>query len=267
MKDVTPDPVPETDSEKQLTVSKELLVSNDNDIQYVKQELHEAVARFQTGHRKRLREEVFSNLRTAPEYKLLELLLTFVLPRKDTRPLAHALLERFGSIRMVLDASAEDLLSIPGLGKKTTELWDLFRELQARYVECPIVQGETLATVHNVVKMARARLGNAKIEMLWVAYVDTRLHLISWVPFAQGTLNAALFFPQEVIREALRLHAWGIILVHNHPGGSGASAQDIDITRRMDEAARATDLCLLEHIILINDDYIGLREEGILPPL
>jgi len=220
-----------------------------------------------TGHRERLRDEVLGNISHAADYKLLELLLTYAIPRRDTKPVAKALLDAFGSLRGVLDASRDALLEIPGIGLHTADLWELLRELRARYEELPLIRGTQLCNNKTVAAIARTRLSGLKNEELWIALVDTGLHLIRWECVAKGSLDAAYVNMPEIIRLCLTHRAWGFILVHNHPGGNGPSAQDVMITQKLEAAAQATGICLLEHLIIMDNVYCGLREEHFLPPL
>ena len=220
-----------------------------------------------TGHRKRLSEEVLGNLSRTPDYKLLELLLTYSVPRRDMKPAAKAMLKAFGSLRGVMDAAREDLLEIPGIGAKPADLGELLHEIHARYEEAPLVRKVRLCNNKSVAAMARARLAGLKVEELWIALIDTGLHLIRWECVTRGTLNAAYVNIPEIIRLCLTHHAWGFILVHNHPGGGRPSAQDVTITQQIEAAANAAGICLLEHLIIMDNDYCGLREEHILPPL
>lgn len=219
------------------------------------------------GHRERLRQEVLANLRGSPEYKLLEMLLTYVQPRVDTKPLAKELLRVFGNLRGVLDADSNELLAVKGMGQTSANFLALTREVWSRYLETPLFIGEILGDNNAVAKMARVRLGGKRLEELWVALVDTRLKLVAWEKISQGTINAAHFFPQEVVRMAIDKKAWGIILVHNHPGGSGPSTADVELSKHLERSAEASGLKLLEHLIIIDNNYHGLRTEGFLPPL
>ncbi len=219
------------------------------------------------GHRTRLRKDVMGTLSSTADDRLLEFLLTFALPRKDTKPLARALLQRFGNLRGVLDADRDSLLDVKGLGSGCADFFELLRELHARYEEAPVFRGERLCDNATVAAMARARLSGLQIEELWIALVDTRLHLLAWLPVSRGSINAALVNTQEIIRLCLKHHAWGFILVHNHPAGGKPSAQDIAITQKVEEAARAAGFFLLDHLVIMDNNYCGLREEGFLPPL
>lgn len=220
------------------------------------------------GHRQRLREEVRRNPRDVAEYKLLEMLLTYVQPRKDTRQLAKRLLETFGNIRGVLDAGRDDLLRVQDMGPMAADLWGLLRELWARREETEPFQKEKLCDNFTVARLARARLRGLKEEEIWAALVDHQLYLIDWIQIAQGICNSTHFYPHKVVRECLLRRAWGFVLVHNHPGGTAKpSKADIEITTRMIHAAAAVNLHMVEHIIVTDTDYCGLRERGdVLPP-
>ena len=227
----------------------------------------ESTSPLYAGHRERLREEVMGNLFRAADYKLLELLLTYAIPRRDTKPAARALLESFGSLRGVLDAGREDLLRIPGIGARSADLLELFRELRARYEHSPLIRGVKLCSNKNVADMARVRLAGLKTEEIWAALVDSGLHLIHWECVAKGSLDAAFVNTSEIIRLCLSRRAWGLILVHNHPAGGKPSAQDVCITQKLEAAAQAVGIYLLEHLIIMDNAYCGLREEHFLPPL
>lgn len=222
---------------------------------------------FHTGHRERLREEVLQNLQSTQEYKLLELLLTYALPRVDTKPVARELLQEFGSLRSVMDARVEQLERIQGIGPRCAELIVLMRELWVRYEAGSQVKKRVLGTNKIVAGLARARLRGLPREQLWAVYVDTRLREISWKLFAEGTLDAAAYHQEEVLREGMMRHAWGFYLIHNHPGGSGPSREDIVSTQRLIEATKGSGLKLIEHLIITDTDYHGLREQKFLPSL
>lgn len=222
---------------------------------------------YHTGHRERLREEVLQNLHMTQEYKLLELLLTYALPRVDTKPIARELLQEFGTLRGVLDARVEQLGRVQGIGPRCAELIVLMRELWVRYEAGAQVKKRILNSNKIVADQARARLRGLPREQLWAVYVDTRHRELSWKMFAEGTLDAAAYHQEEVLREGMMRHAWGFYLIHNHPGGSGPSREDIISTQRLIEATKGSGLKLIEHLIITETDYHGLREQKFLPSL
>ncbi len=219
------------------------------------------------GHRERLKQSVIQNLRQASDVHLLEFLLTFAIPRRDTKPMAKELVRVFGNIRAVLDAERDEITSINGLGSHCADLWEVIRELRARYEECPVRRKLRICNNKTVAAMAKARLAGLKVEELWVVCVDSQLHLLSFEQLSRGTVDATHAYPQEVIRLCIKHHAWGFILVHNHPAGGRPSAQDVEISLKMEAAARSAGLCMLEHLVLMDDSYCGLRENGLISPL
>ncbi len=219
------------------------------------------------GHRKRLRQEVMSNLDRVPDARLLEHVLTYALPRCDTHPIAQKLMHTFGSLRAVLDADRSNLLAVQGIGPRCADLWEVLRELRARYAESPVVHGQCLCSNEAVVQMAKARLAGLKKEEVWVAFVDTGLHLLKWERISAGTIDAAYLHTQEVVRLCLKYHAWGFILVHNHPAGGRPSAQDVSLSMHLEKAAEAVGIRMLEHIVIMDNAYCGLREDGLIAPL
>ena len=120
------------------------------------------------GHRGRLRERFLSSPETPPDYELLELLLGYVILRKDTKPIAKDLMERFGSLRAVLDARADELLEVQGIGEGVTNFWSVLREVMNRYDESPLRLRESLCSPQEVAAMARKRLGRVCPTAAWL---------------------------------------------------------------------------------------------------
>ncbi len=217
------------------------------------------------GHRGRLRERFLSSPETPPDYELLELLLGYVILRKDTKPIAKDLLERFGSLRAVLDARAEELVEVRGIGEGVMNFWMLIREVMNRYDESPLRLRESLCSPEEVAAVARKRLGRLPHEEVWAAYVDNKNRLLSWERASKGTINTSTIYPREIMERALRLKAAGVILVHNHPSGdSTASGADLEITRRVKQAGIPLNIRLLDHVIVTEGGCRSLLEEGLL---
>ncbi len=217
------------------------------------------------GHRERLRERFLSEPEAPPDYELLELLLGYVILRKDTKPMAKDLLEAFGSLRGVLDAKSDEIKEIKGIGDGVGNFLALLREIMNRYAESPLRLRESLCSPQEVAAVARRRLGRLGHEEVWAAYVDNRNRLISWERASKGTINASAIYPREIMERALRLKAAGVIIVHNHPSGnSSASGADLEITRRLQHAAGTLNIRLLDHVIVTDSDCRSLLEEGLL---
>lgn len=217
------------------------------------------------GHRKRLKERLRKDPKQLADYELLEALLTFVIPRRDTKPLAKELMQRFGSIRDVLKARPEELRKVKGLGEAAETLWTTLAELRARYEETPVTRRQVLSRPSAVAEMAISRLGANPSEEFWIALVDNKNRLIAWERVSRGTVNQAAVYPREVLALALERKAGGIIMVHNHPGGDVTPSQpDIDLTQRISRAAKDLDIRVLDHLIVTENNYYSFQAHGLL---
>lgn len=217
------------------------------------------------GHRERVRARLRNDPAALPDYEVLELLLGHVLLRRDTKPLAKELLQRFGSLRGVLDARPSELLGVKGFGPAMLDFWALLREVMARYVETPAREREVLGSPQAVAEMARMRLASSPHEEVWVALLDTQNRMVAWERASRGTVNASAVYPREILELALRHKAASIILVHNHPGGNPSpSAGDIEITRQLELSAKAIGMRLLDHVIVTDDTCYSLKDDGLI---
>lgn len=217
------------------------------------------------GHRERLRKR----LRKAPEsledYEVLELLLGYVITRKDTKPLAKELLADFSTIGGVFQCRDEELQSVHGFGPSLGDFWQVLRELAARIEESPIRHREILCSPEAVAAMARRRLGHLAHEEVWIAFVDNQNRNITWERLIKGTLDSSPLYPREVLQRALVLKASGFILVHNHPGGNiRPSGADLELTEKMQLAAQQVSVRFLDHVIVTESACFSLMRDGFL---
>lgn len=218
-----------------------------------------------TGHRERLRKRFLTNPPALPEYEFLELLLGYVLLRKDTKPLAKALLERFKNLKNVLEAPPIELREVEGFGPALEAYWTVLRECNARMAEIPVRSKIVLDDPEKVVTMARRRLAGYRHEEIWAAFLDNQNQLISWCCVSRGTGSQVFLSSQEVLGLALEYKASGIILVHNHPGGNAnPSVQDIDLTLNLIRGAELLAIRLLDHIIVTDEDYLSMKDKKLL---
>lgn len=220
------------------------------------------------GHRERLRKRFLHDSAGMEDYEILELLLGYALPRRDTRLLAKELLHRFGGIDGVLSATPEGLQSVSGVGPGVVNYFRLLRESQTRCVEAPVRRREAFCTPQAIMEFARLRLGSCPHEELWIATVDTGNRLISWERVYRGTVNASPLYPRDIVEVALRRKATGFFLVHNHPGGTArASRLDADVTRNLERIAKSLDIRFMDHIIVTESICCSLRQDGLLGDL
>ncbi len=219
------------------------------------------------GHRQRLRARMLENPAGLADYEVLELLLGCVLLRRDTKPLAKALLARFQSLRGVMDARPAELSEVPGFGPSLAAYWVLLRELMARYAEGPVRQREVLGSPRAVALIARQRLAASPHEEIWIAYLDSQNRLLSWERAAKGTPETAPLYPRDAMERALALKATGIIVVHNHPGGNPKpSGSDIELTEKLKAAAKTLGVRFLDHVIVTDDACYSIVQDGIVRP-
>lgn len=218
-----------------------------------------------TGHKARLRERFAKEPLAIPDYEILEMLLGYVLIRKDTKPLAKDLLAHFGSLRGVLDARAEELAQISGFGPSLALYIRLLRELLARYAAAPALQRERLTDPLTVARMARARLASSPHEECWLALLDSQNRLLAWERLRTGGISSVQIAPRDVLEVALRYKASAIILVHNHPGGDARpSVPDLDMTHALRAVSDGLSIRFLDHVIVTENSCYSLARGDIL---
>jgi DNA repair protein RadC len=218
------------------------------------------------GHRERLRQKL---LTAGPEaladYELLELLLFFAVLRRDTKPIARALITRFGSFARVLAAPPAELKEVEGAGDSVVAVIkaaqaSALRMLRAEVAERPVLDNWDRLTGYLTAAMARE-----PIEQFRVLFLDTRNRLIADEAQSRGTVNHTPVYPREVVKRCLELGATALILVHNHPSGDPTpSRADIEMTAEVKAAAQALGIVLHDHLIIGNGRQLSFRREGLL---
>lgn len=219
-----------------------------------------------SGHRKRLRER-FSAAGTAGmhNYELIELVLTYAIPRRDVKPVAKELIGRFKNIAGIFDADLKELCEIRGLSANSAVLISLMRQLCSEYLAEKMSGKDVVSSPESVFNFARMKLSSLKDEAFLVIYVNTKNHVIDYEIVNEGTVDQAVIYPRNVIKKALAKNAGGLILVHNHPSGEcEPSAHDIALTGAVRDAAKAMDIRLLDHIIVGRSNYLSFSKENLL---
>lgn len=219
------------------------------------------------GHRDRLRER-FQKAGTEGlhDYELIELLLTYAVPRKDVKPIAKSLLKRFGSLAAMMDASQHELEQVPEVGPASATLIRLVKQLCVAYLAEKMKHKDALSSPEAVVDFARMKLAGLPHEAFMIIYLNAKNEAIGHEIIHEGTVDRAIIYPRRVIESALAHHAAGLILVHNHPSGHpDPSEEDKRLTRAMVDAARAIDLRVLDHIVIGKQDHFSFLEAHVLP--
>jgi DNA repair protein RadC len=206
------------------------------------------------GHRQRLKQRFQDDPAQLADYEILEMILGYALPRRDTKPVAKALLDRFGSLKSLFAAKPHEIRAVQGVGPGIELFWGLWREFWARLSQGELKERKVLDSPGAVAAMARARLGFSQTESFWVALVDNKNRLLSFSRVAQGTVDQVAVHSREILSLALECKASGLILVHNHPGGDPTpSHQDRELTDRVKKAGAELGIRVLDHVIVAEE--------------
>lgn len=218
------------------------------------------------GHRERLRHRARHGGPAAlPDYELLELLLFRSLPRGDVKPLAKALLSRFGSLAGVFGAPLEDLVRVRGLGEQAALDLKLTHEAAVRISREPVARRTVITSWTQLSAYLRTAMAHEPREQFRVLFLDRKNQLIADEAMNEGTVDHAPVYPREVVRRALELSASALILAHNHPSGDPTPSQaDITMTREVIEAARVLRLSVHDHVIVGRDGLTSFRAQGLI---
>lgn len=218
------------------------------------------------GHRKRLRERfLIAGLPGFQDYEVLELLLTFAIPRQDVKPMAKALLKTFGSLRQVFDSSVEELQEVPGVGANAAVLIRFLKDAGTLYLKEKIHKLPVLNSPTQLIDYCRHALAGQRNELFQVVYLNAQNEVIDVGTVAEGTVDHTAVYARKIVEGALRHNAVGLVLVHNHPGGAAAASEaDRWLTDSLAQAAKPVGISIYDHIIIGQDGHFSFREHGLL---
>lgn len=218
------------------------------------------------GHRKRMKQRFREEgLNGFNDHQVLELLLYFALPQKDTNIIAHELLEKFGTLSRVLEADDKDLVSVPGVGENTSALLTLIPALSQRYLKDRWGEKPVLDSTSKAGEYVLDLLTGRTYEVFFVICLDSQCGVIFPALVHEGTIDQAPVYPRMIVETVLRHKAHSIILAHNHPGGSPQpSKQDIEVTKKIRQALQPISVSVLDHIIAAGRRYVSLAEKGLI---
>ncbi|MGI4950239.1 MAG: RadC family protein [Janthinobacterium lividum] len=218
------------------------------------------------GHRARLRARLLTAGPDAiADHELLEMMLFLALPRRDTKPIARALLARFGSFAAVISAPLPDLRGVDGLGDAGAAALKLAQAAAHRLIRAELQERPVLNDWQRLMDYLGAVLSRERTEQVRILFLDSRNRLLADEAQGRGTVNHTPVYPREVVKRALELHASAIILVHNHPSGDPQpSRDDIAMTRAIQQAAELLAVVLHDHVIIGNGRWFSFRQQGLL---
>jgi DNA repair protein RadC len=223
--------------------------------------LAEAVPHYH-GHRERLRARFrAAGADALADYELLELVLFRALPRRDVKPLAKALLEKFGTFAEVIAAPSRRLQEVPGMGEAAITDFKIVQAAASRLAHGEVKRRPLLSSWSAVLAYCRTEMAFADKEHFRVLFLDKRNQLIADEQLGEGTVDHTPVYPREVVKRALELSATAIILVHNHPSGDPTPSQtDVEMTQRIAAIASSLGISVHDHIIVGRDGYTSLKQ-------
>ena len=217
------------------------------------------------GHRARKKELFRRNgLDGFADHEVLELLLYYAIPRRDTNEIAHRLLAKFGSLQNVFHAPAEELAKVDGVGESAALYLTLLPEVHKRAMRS-VGKERVLNSVDKCGRYFLELLGGERQEALYEACLDAKGKLLSCKKLAQGSADSAVLSVRQVVENALLCGASGVVLAHNHPSGIALpSESDRAATLWIRDALKPMDIRLLDHIIVADGDFVSMNQSGYL---
>ncbi len=216
------------------------------------------------GHRDRLRERFSKGgFEGFHDYEVLELLLTYAIPRVDVKPIAKRLLKVFGTLAGVFDAPLTEMKQIEGMGEKGAVFLTLVRQVEVRYLASDLPGKSVFDRPEKVKAHLRLLVQGRGMECFGAVFTDQQNRHVATQILFEGTVDRAAVYPRNLMKRALELDAKGLILFHNHPGGTPqASDEDINLTHRMAEACTPLDIKVLDHFLIAGKEVLSFKESG-----
>lgn len=214
------------------------------------------------GHRERLKTRFLEEgLDNFSDIQVLELLLFYAIPQRDTNPIAHALLDRFGSLSQVLEAPVEELRKVDGIKNNAATLLALVTQL-CRYYQVDSAQRvDILSSLEACGSYLLPRFFGRTKETVFLLCLDAKCKVICCKEIGEGSVNAASISIRKVVETALNANATSVILAHNHPSGLALpSEEDVLTTRRLYGALQAVDIVLADHMVVADGDYVSMAQ-------
>lgn len=216
------------------------------------------------GHRERLKHRFLAQgLDGFTDVQALELLLFYSISRKDTNPIAHRLIDHFGSLSQVLDAPVEELVKVKGITEHTAVLLHLMNEFARCYLVDRAKREKVLPTIEDCAAYLMPHFYGRKNEMVFLLCLDAKCKVLTHEKVGEGSVNSAGISVRRIVEIALREGASSVVLAHNHPSGVAIpSPEDVQTTRRIAAALQSVEVCLADHIVVAEDDYVSMVQSG-----
>ncbi len=218
------------------------------------------------GHRKRLRERfAAAGLEAFAPHEILELLLMFAIPRRDTKPIAYQLMTRFGSLHAVLQASAQELMQVDGIGENAATLLSMMTPLFRAYHKSAEEEMPVIKNLQQCASYCKGLFTGERYEKLYVVCLDGRMRRINTILISSGDVSEVPVFFRHVLSAASQCNATGIVLTHNHPNGSAQpSSEDVALTDSLAQILGGINVKLYDHVIVSPTETFSFRKGGLL---
>ena len=221
-----------------------------------------------SGHRQRVKGRYCrEGLESFEQHQVLELMLFYCIPQRDTNEIAHKLIQRFGSLPKVLRASAKELEQVEGVGKNVSCFLSLFSAVEGY---CKIQESKELVILEDIEQCGKylARFfHNKKNETVYLLCLDAKRMVLDCRKVCEGSVNSASISIRKVVDMALSANATSAVLAHNHPSGMALpSGEDIETTKRVARALHLVDVTLSDHIVVAEDEYVSLAQSRLYSP-
>jgi DNA repair protein RadC len=219
-----------------------------------------------TGHRRRLRNRFLVDMGSGfSDYELVELLLFMALPRTDVKPLAKALIAKFGSYSELMFATPQEIREVPGAGDTTVVALKSVQAAAVRLARAQVLSKPVLSSWMQLLDYCYAAMAREKREQFRVLFLDKKNVLITDEVQQTGTIDHTPVYPREIVKRALELDASALIVVHNHPSGDPTpSDDDIEMTREIQDAGQRLGIVLHDHLIIGRKGHTSFKSLGLL---
>ena len=216
------------------------------------------------GHRKRMKERfIKSGLDDFAPHNILELLLFYSIPRGDTNPVAHRLIDTFGSLSGVFDATPEELAKVDGVGENSAILISMIPQIARKYLEDKADTANIVGGCSDIGAFLLPKFVGRTNEALMMVSIDNKNKIISCSVVAEGTVDSAKVSRRKIMEEAMKVKATRVILAHTHPCGVAVpSSEDVVMTKEIGRLFAQVGIELVDHIIVANDDYVSMAASG-----
>lgn len=216
------------------------------------------------GHRERMKKRFSEHgLENFDDHNVLEILLFYAIPRGDTNPIAHRLIDKFGSLAAVFDASEDELIKIDGVGENTARLIKLIPQISRRYMMSKSSFENILDSTEKAGNFLIPRFYAERDEVVYMICLDAKCKVLNCRLLFRGGVNSANISIRKIVENALAYNATSVIIAHNHTSGIAIPSHEDEVTtRKIESALNAVDVLLADHIVIADDDFVSMADNG-----